>query len=80
MNGGWPVIATLIFPDFSIRIVSGIISTGDRKFRVRTVFIGSFCRFRRISLNEFPPAPKTKRQQQHQLKLHKNISNKKRMV
>lgn len=59
MNGGCPVIATLIFPDLSIRIVNGIISTGDKKCRIRIVFIGSFWRFRRISLNVFPPAPKT---------------------
>lgn len=40
MNGGCPVIATLIFPDFSMRTVKGMTSVDERKFLTRVVLSG----------------------------------------
>lgn len=59
MNGGCPVMETLIFPAFNICTVNGITSVGDRKFFTRIVLSGWLWRWRRISLNVFPPAPST---------------------
>lgn len=40
MNGGWPVMAILMFPDFVMRIVNGITSVEDKNDLTRIVFNG----------------------------------------